>query len=297
MTRFFLLLSFFSLGLSLFAQSRAEQLRDWLYNSQDYCIVIAHRGDWRNAPENSLQAFQNCIDMNVDMVELDLKMTKDSVLILIHDWTLDRTTTASGKPADYTFADLRAHHKLKSGHGIASRHDIPTLEEALNLCKGKILINIDQGYDYFQQVYELLVKTGTLDQVIIKSGHPLAKVKSDNPGVLDKVIYMPIVSLDKPGAEKMIDDYATIHPVAIECCFSTYTPEVERLLKKIRGYGIKIWINSLWPSLNAGHDDDKAVEEKHYEETWGWLLQQGALLLQTDRPKEMIEYLQYHQLH
>lgn len=279
------------------AQDRADQLRDLLFNSQEYCMVVAHRGDWRNAPENSLQAFKNCIEMGVDMVELDLKMTKDSVLILIHDWTLDRTTTAKGSPSDYTLAELRQNHKLKSGHDTKTRHDIPTLEEALNLCKGKILINIDKGYDYFQQVYELLVKTGTLNQVIIKSGHELSKVQKDNPSVLDKVIYMPVVNLDKPGAEKMIDEYATIHPVAVECCFGVYNDEIERLLRKVSAYGMKIWINSLWASLNAGHDDDRAVEEKKPEESWGWLLKEGALLLQTDRPQQMIEYLKYHQLH
>lgn len=70
-------------------------------------MVVSHRGDWRNAPENSLQAFQNCIDMGVDMVELDLKKTKDGELILMHDGTLDRTTNGTGKPEDYTLAELK----------------------------------------------------------------------------------------------------------------------------------------------------------------------------------------------
>ena len=277
------------------AQNRAQQLKDSLYNSQRYCLVVAHRGDWRNAPENSLQAFKNCIDMGVDMVELDLKMTKDSVLILLHDWDLDRTTTAHGSPADYTFAELRQHYKLKAGHGMGTLHDIPTLEEALNLCKGKILINIDQGYDYFQQVYQLLVKTGTLDQVVIKSHNTLKKIQQENPGILDKVIYMPVVRLDQPGAEQMIDEFATIHLVAVECDFNTYNAQVERLLQKVKSYGMKIWLNSLWPSQNAGHYDDMAVEDNRPEESWGWLLERGALILQTDRPRNMIEYLKYHQ--
>lgn len=55
-------------------------------------LVVAHRGDWRNAPENSLQAFQNCIAMGVDMIEIDLKMTKDNQLVIMHDNTIDRTT-------------------------------------------------------------------------------------------------------------------------------------------------------------------------------------------------------------
>ena len=60
-------------------------------------LVVAHRGDWRNAPENSLQAFQNCIAMGVDMIEIDLKMTKDNQLVIMHDNTIDRTTDGKGK--------------------------------------------------------------------------------------------------------------------------------------------------------------------------------------------------------
>lgn len=296
MKKLFILLTTVLTGISVFAQTRVDHLRDLLYNSNDYCLVVSHRGDWRNAPENSLKAFQNCIDMGVDMIELDLKMTKDSVLVLFHDPLIDRTCTGKGKPSDYTFEEIRKF-KLKSGHNVATRHDIATLEETLNLCKGKILINIDKGYEYFQQVYELLVKTETLDQVVIKSNHKLGKIQQDNPGVLDKVIYMPIVNLDREGAEQMIDEFATIKPVAIECCFKTYTPEVERLLQKVKSYGMKIWLNSLWASLSAGHDDDMAVEEGRPEESWGWLIKEGALLMQTDRPQQMIEYLKYHQLH
>lgn len=70
-------------------------------------MVVSHRGDWRNAPENSLQAIQNCIDMGVDMVEVDLKKTKDGHLIVMHDQTIDRTTTGKGKPENYTLEELR----------------------------------------------------------------------------------------------------------------------------------------------------------------------------------------------
>ena len=64
--------------------------------------VISHRGDWRNTPENSIRAIQNCIDLGVNMVEIDIKKTKDNELILLHDKTLDRTTTGKGLPQDYT---------------------------------------------------------------------------------------------------------------------------------------------------------------------------------------------------
>ncbi len=283
--------------ITLSAQKQAKNLLEILHNpNSKKVLVVAHRGDWRNAPENSLLAFQNCIDMGVDMVELDLKKTKDGHLVLMHDKTIDRTTNGKGQPSDYTLEELKKF-KLRNGMGRVTFHTIPTLEEVLNLTKGKILINIDKGYDYFKDVYELLVKTNTIDLAVIKSGKPYETVKAENGDVLDKVVYMPIVNLDKPNAEEIIDGYMAMKPVAFECNFREYTPEVARLLKKIKDSGSKIWLNSLWESLNAKHDDDRAVELKQPDETWGWLLQQGASIIQTDRPQQLIQYLKKHKRH
>lgn len=286
----FLFLLVLSTGL-LFAQERVNTLTQELRNPDSQkVLVVSHRGDWRNAPENSLQAFRNCLNMNVDMIEIDLKQTKDGHLVLMHDETIDRTTNGKGRPSDYTLEELR-QFRLINGLGRVTDHVIPTLEEVLNLCKGKILINIDKGYDFFKEVYELTERTGTTGQVVIKSSYPLSKVQKENGDVLDKVIYMPIIQLDNPDAERILDEYLTISPVAIECCFENYTSNVQRLLQKIKSSGVKIWINSLWASLNAGHDDDRAVEKGEVEESWGWIISQGATLIQTDRPAAMISYL------
>lgn len=292
----FLFLLVLSTGL-LFAQERVNTLTQELRNPDSQkVLVVSHRGDWRNAPENSLQAFRNCLNMNVDMIEIDLKQTKDGHLVLMHDETIDRTTNGKGRPSDYTLEELR-QFRLINGLGRVTDHVIPTLEEVLNLCKGKILINIDKGYDFFKEVYELTERTGTTGQVVIKSSYPLSKVRQENGDVLDKVIYMPIIQLDNPDAERILDEYLTISPVAIECCFENYISNVQRLLQKIKSSGVKIWINSLWASLNAGHDDDRAVEKGEVEESWGWIISQGATLIQTDRPAAMISYLKKKGLH
>ena len=292
----FLLIALLATSLAVCAQRSKTLVKALNDFKSKKVLVVSHRGDWRNAPENSLQAFKNCIDMGVDMIEIDLHKTKDGQLVLMHDNTINRTTDGKGKVSDYTLAELKKLH-LRNGMGRVTFHQIPTLEEVLNLSKGKILINIDKGYDYFKDVYVLLEKTGTTDQVVIKSGYDYAKVKADNGDVLNKVIYMPIVNLNKPDAEKMIDSYKALKPVAIECCFSQVTPDVLRLLKKVNENGSKIWINSLWPSLNAGHDDDRAVELGEPDETWGWILKQGAALIQTDRPQALINYLKKHKRH
>lgn len=63
----------------------------------------------------------------------------------------------------------------------------------MNLCKGKIMVNVDKGYDYFKDAYEVLKKTGTVDQCIMKGSLPYEQVKAENGEVLDKMIFMPVV--------------------------------------------------------------------------------------------------------
>lgn len=278
----------------LYAQS-GSKISEVFYGNG--ILVVSHRADWRNAPENSLQAIQNCIEMEVDMVEIDLKKTKDGQLILMHDKTIDRTTTGKGRPEDYTLEEIRRFN-LKNGAGHKTRHKIPTFEEVMTLCKGKIMVNVDKGYDYFQEAYAVLEKTGTVGQCIMKSDNPYEKVKAEHGDVLEKMIFMPVVNLHKEGAEAIIDGYlGHMKPAAFELVFDNDGPEVQRLIKKVRESGARIFINSLWPELCGGHDDDRAVELKEPEESWGWIIGQGAKLIQTDRPALLLEYLKEKKLH
>ena len=127
--------------LAAFAQGRFKEIEKCFNEPASRSIlIVSHRADWRNAPENSLQAIRNCIEMGVDMVEIDLKKTKDGHLILMHDKTIDRTTTGKGKPEDYTLEELRKF-RLKNGTNHRTAHTIPTFEEVMQLCKGKIMVN------------------------------------------------------------------------------------------------------------------------------------------------------------
>ena len=292
----FLLLGSITAGM---AETRAEKLAKEIYKpNSKYVLVVAHRGDWRNAQENSLQAYRNCIDMGVDMIEIDIHKTQDNQFIVMHDATVDRTTNGKGKIADMTLADIKKLY-LKSGHGIKTRHRVPTLEEVLLLAKDKILVNIDKGDNYFDEIYELLLKTGTEKQVVIKTYDNLATIQSKSKNdIIHKSIFMPIINLDKQeDAEVVVDNYLHVNPPAFEVTFKTETPKLFRVLNKIRQSGSKLWINSLWSSLNAGHDDDLAVEEKCPDEAWGWILKQGATVIQTDRPMQLIQYLKKKHRH
>lgn len=253
--------------------------------------VISHRGDWRNTPENSIRAIQNSIDLGVNMVEIDIKKTKDNELILLHDKTLDRTTTGKGLPQDYTLAEIK-QMRLRNGAGVATSHQIPTLEEAMIVAKGKIWVNIDKGYDYFDLVEKVLEKTGTTQQVLIKAGLPYQKVVAENKAVLDKLFFMPIIDMANPDAMTMVEEYIkNMQPKAFEVCFTQIDQALQNVLDRIQKSGSKVWINTLWPSLCAGLNDDRAVEENQQDSIWGKVIEMGASFIQTDRPKELVNYL------
>ncbi len=272
-----------------------EQLIDNLKDPNDNLVmVVAHRGDWRNAPENSLQSIQNCIKMGVDMVEIDVRMTKDSVLVLMHDETIDRTTTGAGLVKDITYDSLQFLF-LRDGIGHPTFHKVPTLEEALLTAKDKILINLDKSYDIFDRGFKIAEKTGTLDQLVIKGPKSRNEVEQEFGQYLDKVFFMPIVRLNDPHAEKVIDDYLDHYvPIAFEFIVKHDTNSLIQEFIEIRRKGSSVWVNSLWPNQNGGHDDEKAAMDPS---VYDWYIQNNIDIIQTDRPQLLLHYLQEKGLH
>lgn len=267
-------------------------------SAEQKVLVTAHRGDWRNAPENSLRAFQYAVAMGVDMVELDLKKTKDNAIVIMHDETINRTTNGNGKPADYTLQELK-NFRLKNGLGRATNNTIPTLKEVMLALKSSaVKVNLDKSYPYYEEAFAILEETGTLQQAVFKAEVPFDSLKKKYPDLINRIAYMPVVDLDKPEAKKNITDYLkNMKPYAFELIFTKDTSAVLHNNSFISKTGSKIWINSLWASLNGGHDDDKAVEEDNKKDSWDWILNCHATIIQTDRPKELLEYLRKKQLH
>ena len=260
----------------------------------DKVIVVAHRGDWRNAPENSLQAIQNCIDMGVDMVEIDVRQTKDSMLVLMHDETIDRTTTGAGKVSDLTW-DYLQNLSLRDGIGHETPHKIPTLEMALELTKDKILVNLDKSYSIFEKCYEIALKTGTVNQIIIKGVKTREEVHNVFGDYLDKIYFMPVVRLGETNANEIVDEYLKGDvPIAFEFLVPHDTIKfIERFIE-LREKGASVWVNSLWPEHNGGHDDERAaLDPKVYQ----WYIDNDVDVIQTDRPQILLNYLRSKNLH
>lgn len=269
-------------------------LKDLHDPSQINVMVAAHRGDWRNAPENSLQAIQNCIDMGLDMVELDVRLTKDGIPVLMHDETIDRTTTGNGFVKDKTLAELNLL-SLRNGANRPTIHRIPTLEEALLTARGKILINLDKCYGIFNSIYPILEKTGTTHQILMKGKVTPQQLKSDFGPWLDKILFMPIVDLEHPDASTIIKQFQKeMKPVAFELIFKNKNNPLIKTFSEIRQSGTHVWVNTLWESLNGGYEDDRAVQDP--EGIYGWLIDHDVTIIQTDRPHLLLNHLKTQQL-
>ncbi len=132
------------MAVSLFGATRTDAIREKLLSDdRNYVFVAMHRGDWRNFPENSKGAILSSIQLGADIVELDVHMTKDGRFVLNHDKTIDRTTTGKGMVHDLTLAEIK-QFKMRDKNGNPTDYDVLTLEEALELTRGKILMNIDK---------------------------------------------------------------------------------------------------------------------------------------------------------
>lgn len=171
--------------------------------------IIAHRGFSEIAPENTLIAFQKAIDCKADYFELDVHKTKDDTVLVIHDSSVDRTSSngSKGNIAEMTYMDLstvKVGNSKKFGDKYKDEK-IPTLREALELAKGKIKVCIEiKVYGVEQAVMEAVNDLEMNDQVIIFSFYypVLAKIRQ-----LDKNIPALYLISD---ADKLTIDYANV---------------------------------------------------------------------------------------
>lgn len=274
-------------ALSSWGQRSLKEITQLLKDTKtERVLVVAHRGDWRNAPENSLEALKRAIDIGADIIEIDIQKSKDGVLVLMHDKTLNRTTSGKGKVSDFTLEELKAL-TLRTGSGSSTRQRIPTLEEAMNLVKGKVYVNLDKGYHHLPEIEAVLKKTGTMDQVIMKATQSYDEVTRDFGEVLHQMYFMPMTDVhNKQALEEAREYQQKLNIYSVEAMFKD-TASMASGIQYLKDIPLKIWFNSLW----GGIDDELAVIEGKPDASWGWLIKKGATIIQTDRPKELIAYL------
>ncbi len=290
-------------GLSAFAAApnRAEKIRAKLESAdRDYVFVAMHRGDWRHAPENSVGAIKGSIAHGADIIELDVSKTKDGRFVLIHDATLDRVSNGKGPSTDYTLEEIKKF-RLKGTDGkTLTSYEILTLEEAFALTKGKILVNIDKFNRDPEGIAECARRCGVEREVIFKGGFSPSALKAKMGKEWKYVangtmLYMPIIFINLPGAEASFKAWqeSERRPFAYELCFSNEKKigVLDALVQVQDSAGPRIWLNTLWDSLCAGHTDERGYRGDP-DGSWGWCLDRKATMIQTDRPKELIQYLE-----
>jgi glycerophosphoryl diester phosphodiesterase len=136
-------------------------------------LVMAHRGASAILPENSLSAFRQAIDDGADLIETDLRFTRDDEIVLIHDDTLDRTVNAQGAVRDYTLAELKQFTlKQPPGRQDVVEH-IPTLRELLVMTGKNVPLALELKSSLFSQpdyakiLIDVLVEHGVLEESAI----------------------------------------------------------------------------------------------------------------------------------
>ncbi len=157
----------FGLCISLIAQeSNLNFILSRFHNNPDKILVASHRGVHLDYPENSMPAFEEAIRLGVDILEVDLRSTKDGHLIIMHDKTVDRTTNGKGNVGDFTFEEIQ---KLRLVHnGQETSEKIPTFDQVLKLTKGRILVDLDYKADsiYVQKTCDAIRTAGMESQVL-----------------------------------------------------------------------------------------------------------------------------------
>ncbi len=261
----FLLVAFSS---SLFAQSPLPKPK----NGGIY--VIAHRGAHNGIPENSLAAYQKAIDLGCDFVEIDVRTTKDGKFVSVHNSDIDDYVSGKkGKVSDFTFAELRS---MDIGSRVGPQWKgtkIPTFEEILQLCKGKIGIYLDLKAAYVPDLVKIIQKYGMEKNIVWYIS------ASDMKQIMQVVDNCPdCIPMPDAGTAKNID------AVAKKIDLKVLATDMGELNQNF---------------VETAHNHQALVftdEEKGNEVEWEQILKWKTDGIQTNHPVELIEYLKKHSL-
>lgn len=271
-------------------------------------LVASHRACWKSASENSLEGIRACIAHGVDIIEIDVRATSDGRLVLLHDATLDRTTDGHGKLSATTFDDVRKLRLKPAGGGrdmtTLTDRQVPTLEEALAVAKGRILINMDAKDPVQERIFDAVKRAGMAHQVIMKTGDAPDAANLVASRYATQSMFMPVIfacaASTKSGdpCAKALDPvlaaYGRYRPIGYELNFGdpAFIASDAFSVARIRG---RLWVNSLKPQQAGGVSDATALSDP--DGVWGALIAQGFTIIQTDHPEALLAYLRRRGLH
>lgn len=207
-------------------------------------ICIAHRGFSGIAPENTLIAFQKAIELKPDGFELDVHLSQDGEVIVMHDDAVDRTTNGKGKIVDLTLKELK---QLDAGSWFDAKYAeerIPTLAEALALAQNKIDVMVElKAAGTAEKAVPLIEQFGMVDQVVIFSfsSELLSIAKSLNPHLsMLHLLWVKPEEKETFPPETLITRTLSAHANIIGMNWNGVTPRLVDMAHK-RGLGIRVY--------------------------------------------------------
>lgn len=250
------------------------------YRGDNSILISGHRGGLEvGYPENSLEGLRQVLTQMPAFFEIDPRLTKDSVIVLMHDATLERTTDATGKLSDYTFSELQSV-RLKDHEGNVTSSKIPTLEEVIKWSKGKTVVNLDRKDVPFDMIVDLIKKQKAEKHVML-TVHTGAQARyySDRlPGIMLSVF---------ARNEKEFEDIA-ISGVPWENMIAyvgqTINESNRHIVEQLRGRGVRCMV-SYAPSL----DRLRTAEER--ESAYREAIKINPDIIESDYPVEVWKVL------
>jgi glycerophosphoryl diester phosphodiesterase len=249
------------------------------YKPNQKSRISAHRGggDLKGYPENCIESFAYLAKNLPVIIECDIDLTKDSVLVMMHDATLDRTTTGTGKLIDRTYAEL-GQYRLEDNLGTLTTYKIPTLEEVLRWGKHKVTFTLDVKRNVsFAKVVDMIHKTGAGDYVAIitYNAQDAAKLNKLDPNLMISVTIRNRAEYDRLR-ELGVPDNRMVAFVGVK------EPDAD-LYKFLHEKGIACILGTL------GNLDKQAAARG--DQVYKTFAENGADIMSTDRPFEIANVL------
>jgi glycerophosphoryl diester phosphodiesterase len=234
--------------------------------------ISCHRGDHTHAPENTLKAYENAIKAGADYVEIDLRTTVDSQLVIMHDATVNRMTNGAGLIKDMHYDSLSTLRVKDKTHPEWGEFPIPTFGQVLELCKDKIYIYLDFKNADPGAAYRLIQKYGMEKQVVVyinaeQQFHDWRRVAPAMP----LMVSLPGSVKDVESLKHFLDK---VHPEILDGDYDQYTQEMITTAQQL-GY-------TVLPDIQ-GPAEGPAL--------WEQPIQKGIKALQTDHPEDLIAWL------
>lgn len=258
--------------------SGRSTLKEKLSNLNGKILVCAHRATELDTPENSLAAIQKSIDNHIDMVEIDIRQTKDGELVLMHDATIDRTTNGTGNVSNYTLQEIKQFNLYKA-NGTLTNEKIPTLKEVFAMTRGKIYINLDLDQKaLFVKVYPLAKQYGMLKQVqfYTKDNVSIRSMLSTN----NSLVVLPYID----NASEF-SAYANTNLCIVHYSDTSFN---ETLVQEAKSKGWVVYANAYVNTNTTPQSDVNYLIDK-------FISLKGSVV-QTDHPEYIRNYLQQKNL-